>query len=147
MVLLQGLEGEHRGQERQGPLPALPAFCFLLSAACRLPLPCVLHSICVLYMQSSQRPEPPPHLQCDNIFINGSEGVVKIGDLGLATMLRARTAPQSVLGERTEPTPCSGHALTSCWRWCNLTEHACTEHRPHEDEMATLQNPFTEANS
>ena len=37
-------------------------------------------------------------LQCDNIFINGSEGVVKIGDLGLATLLRARTAPQSVLG-------------------------------------------------
>ena len=26
--------------------------------------------------------------------------MVKIGDLGLATMLRARTAPQSVLGER-----------------------------------------------
>lgn len=38
-------------------------------------------------------------LKSDNIFINGCEGVVKIGDLGLATMLRARTAPQSVLGE------------------------------------------------
>ena len=38
-------------------------------------------------------------LKCDNIFINGSEGVVKIGDLGLATLLRARTAPQSVLGK------------------------------------------------
>ncbi|KAK9835569.1 hypothetical protein WJX74_003335 [Apatococcus lobatus] len=37
-------------------------------------------------------------LKCDNIFINGSEGIVKIGDLGLATLLRARTAPQSVLG-------------------------------------------------
>lgn len=37
--------------------------------------------------------------RCDNIFINGSQGVVKIGDLGLATLLRARTAPQSVLGE------------------------------------------------
>ncbi|KAK9811046.1 hypothetical protein WJX73_009199 [Symbiochloris irregularis] len=37
-------------------------------------------------------------LKCDNIFINGSEGVVKIGDLGLATLLKARTAPQSVLG-------------------------------------------------
>lgn len=38
-------------------------------------------------------------LKCDNIFINGSEGIVKIGDLGLATLLRARTAPQSVLGD------------------------------------------------
>ena len=38
--------------------------------------------------------------RCDNIFINGSDGTVKIGDLGLATMLRNRTAPQSVLGER-----------------------------------------------
>ena len=38
-------------------------------------------------------------LKSDNIFINGCEGVVKIGDLGLATMLRARTAPQSVLGK------------------------------------------------
>ena len=37
-------------------------------------------------------------LKCDNIFINGCEGVCKIGDLGLATLLRARTAPQSVLG-------------------------------------------------
>lgn len=27
-----------------------------------------------------------------------ADGVVKIGDLGLATMLRSRTAPQSVLG-------------------------------------------------
>eukprot|EP00891_Asterochloris_glomerata_P000694 jgi/Astpho2/694/e_gw1.00013.30.1_t len=37
-------------------------------------------------------------LKSDNIFINGGEGVVKIGDLGLATLLRGRTAPQSVLG-------------------------------------------------
>ena len=37
-------------------------------------------------------------LKSDNIFINGCEGIVKIGDLGLATLLRARTAPQSVLG-------------------------------------------------
>ena len=38
-------------------------------------------------------------LKSDNIFINGCEGIVKIGDLGLATLLRARTAPQSVLGK------------------------------------------------
>ncbi len=52
-------------------------------------------------------------LKSDNIFINGCEGVVKIGDLGLATMLRARTAPQSVLGElqALPPTLLSGRSF------------------------------------
>lgn len=37
-------------------------------------------------------------LKCDNIFVNGTCGVVKIGDLGLATLWRGLTTPQSVLG-------------------------------------------------
>uniref|UniRef100_A0A061SAT0 non-specific serine/threonine protein kinase n=1 Tax=Tetraselmis sp. GSL018 TaxID=582737 RepID=A0A061SAT0_9CHLO len=38
-------------------------------------------------------------LKCDNIFINGTTGEVKIGDLGLATVLRrTECAPRSVLG-------------------------------------------------
>jgi WNK lysine deficient protein kinase len=44
---------------------------------------------------------PPPtrsDLKCDNIFVNGTSGVVKIGDLGLATLWRGLTTPQSVLG-------------------------------------------------
>ena len=36
---------------------------------------------------------------------------MKIGDLGLATMLRARTAPQSVLG-------CAAHLLAACVLHC-----------------------------
>lgn len=36
-------------------------------------------------------------LKCDNIFVNGTSGVIKIGDLGLATMQR-NTSCQSVLG-------------------------------------------------
>lgn len=40
-----------------------------------------------------------PALQCDNIFVNGASGVIKLGDLGLATLWRGLTAPQSVLGE------------------------------------------------
>ena len=35
--------------------------------------------------------------KCDNIFINGNQGEVKIGDLGLATVMKAQCA-QSVLG-------------------------------------------------
>ena len=37
-------------------------------------------------------------LKCDNIFVNGASGVIKIGDLGLATLWRGLTTPQSVLG-------------------------------------------------
>lgn len=36
-------------------------------------------------------------LKCDNIFINGNRGEVKIGDLGLATIMQQPTA-RSVLG-------------------------------------------------
>lgn len=53
----------------------------------------------LVYLHGHTPPIIHRDLKCDNIFINGSEGVVKIGDLGLATMLRARTAPQSVLGD------------------------------------------------
>lgn len=52
----------------------------------------------LVYLHGHTPPIIHRDLKCDNIFINGSEGVVKIGDLGLATLLRGRTAPQSVLG-------------------------------------------------
>lgn len=39
-------------------------------------------------------------LKCDNIFITGPTGSVKIGDLGLATLKRASFA-KSVIGRRT----------------------------------------------
>ena len=40
-------------------------------------------------------------LKCDNIFITGPTGSVKIGDLGLATLKRASFA-KSVIGEDEE---------------------------------------------
>jgi serine/threonine protein kinase len=40
----------------------------------------------------------PPRRKCDNIFVNGASGVIKLGDLGLATLWRGLTTPQSVLG-------------------------------------------------
>lgn len=36
-------------------------------------------------------------LKCDNIFVNGNTGEVKIGDLGLATVMQQPTA-RSVIG-------------------------------------------------
>ncbi|KAK9801869.1 hypothetical protein WJX73_004633 [Symbiochloris irregularis] len=52
----------------------------------------------LVYLHGHTPPIIHRDLKCDNLFINGCEGIVKIGDLGLATLLRARTAPQSVLG-------------------------------------------------
>ena len=37
-------------------------------------------------------------LKCDNIFINGTTGLVKIGDLGLATLKKSSFA-KSVIGK------------------------------------------------
>jgi WNK lysine deficient protein kinase len=52
----------------------------------------------LVYLHGHKPPIVHRDLKCDNIFINGADGVVKIGDLGLATMLHGRTAPQSVIG-------------------------------------------------
>lgn len=38
-------------------------------------------------------------LKCDNIFVNGNNGEVKIGDLGLAAILRKAHSAHSVIGE------------------------------------------------
>lgn len=40
----------------------------------------------------------PSSLQSDNIFVNGSSGVVKIGDLGFATMRAGLSMAMSVIG-------------------------------------------------
>jgi serine/threonine protein kinase len=53
-------------------------------------------------------------LKCDNIFVNGTSGVIKIGDLGLATLWRGLTTPQSVLGT---PEVSLG---VECGRWSSL---------------------------
>lgn len=65
-------------------------------------------------------------LKCDNIFITGPTGSVKIGDLGLATLKRASFA-KSVIGRPWSSLPLSffavvGHFVVwgQClpWKWC-----------------------------
>ncbi|XP_071932804.1 serine/threonine-protein kinase WNK8-like isoform X2 [Coffea arabica] len=49
------------------------------------------------YLHSQNPPIIHRDLKCDNIFVNGNQGQVKIGDLGLATVLQ-RGAAKSVIG-------------------------------------------------
>ncbi|OMO57087.1 hypothetical protein CCACVL1_26014 [Corchorus capsularis] len=49
------------------------------------------------YLHSHEPPIIHRDLKCDNIFINGNQGEVKIGDLGLATVLEQSNA-KSVIG-------------------------------------------------
>ncbi|KQK00731.1 hypothetical protein BRADI_3g51457v3 [Brachypodium distachyon] len=49
------------------------------------------------YLHSHQPPVIHRDLKCDNIFVNGNHGEVKIGDLGLATIMRTPKA-RSVIG-------------------------------------------------
>lgn len=48
------------------------------------------------YLHSHDPPVIHRDLKCDNIFINGNQGEVKIGDLGLAAILRKSHAERCV---------------------------------------------------
>ncbi|KAH9314359.1 hypothetical protein KI387_022986, partial [Taxus chinensis] len=52
----------------------------------------------LLYLHSHDPPIIHRDLKCDNIFVNGNHGEVKIGDLGLAAILRQTHSARSVIG-------------------------------------------------
>ncbi|XP_047180366.1 serine/threonine-protein kinase WNK8-like [Vigna umbellata] len=55
----------------------------------------ILRGLCFLHSQTP--PVIHRDLKCDNIFVNGNSGLVKIGDLGLAIVMQQPTA-RSVIG-------------------------------------------------
>ncbi|KAL2515620.1 putative serine/threonine-protein kinase WNK2 [Forsythia ovata] len=50
------------------------------------------------YLHGHNPPVIHRDLKCDNIFVNGNQGEVKIGDLGLAAILRKARSAHSVIG-------------------------------------------------
>lgn len=56
----------------------------------------ILHGL--VYLHSHDPPVIHRDLKCDNIFVNGHLGQVKIGDLGLAAVLRGSQSAHSVIG-------------------------------------------------
>ncbi|XP_052182465.1 probable serine/threonine-protein kinase WNK3 [Diospyros lotus] len=52
----------------------------------------------LLYLHSHDPPVIHRDLKCENMFVNGNQGEVKIGDLGLATILRQARSAHSVIG-------------------------------------------------
>lgn len=53
----------------------------------------------LFYLHSHDPPVIHRDLKCDNIFVNGNQGEVKIGDLGLAAILHQARSAHSVIGE------------------------------------------------
>ena len=51
-----------------------------------------------MYLHGHDPPVIHRDLKCDNIFVNGHLGQVKIGDLGLAAILRGSQSAHSVIG-------------------------------------------------
>ncbi|KAK9940964.1 hypothetical protein M0R45_017596 [Rubus argutus] len=52
----------------------------------------------LVYLHGNDPPVIHRDLKCDNIFVNGHRGQVKIGDLGLAAILRGSHCAHSVIG-------------------------------------------------
>uniref|UniRef100_J3M388 non-specific serine/threonine protein kinase n=1 Tax=Oryza brachyantha TaxID=4533 RepID=J3M388_ORYBR len=52
----------------------------------------------LVYLHSHDPPVIHRDLKCDNIFVNGNQGEVKIGDLGLATILDNARSAHSIIG-------------------------------------------------
>lgn len=52
----------------------------------------------LVYLHNHDPPVIHRDLKCDNIFVNGHLGQVKIGDLGLAAILHGSQSAHSVIG-------------------------------------------------
>lgn len=70
----------------------------------------------LVYLHGHTPPIIHRDLKCDNIFVNGNHGEVKIGDLGLATVMQQPTA-RSVIGKWQQISVFSCYYLIILYRW------------------------------
>lgn len=61
----------------------------------------ILHGL--VFLHEHDPPVIHRDLKCDNIFVNGHLGQVKIGDLGLAAILQGSESAHSVIGNYFSP--------------------------------------------
>eukprot|EP00267_Zea_mays_P056953 XP_023156989.1 probable serine/threonine-protein kinase WNK2 [Zea mays] len=66
----------------------------------------------LVYLHSHDPPVIHRDLKCDNIFTNGNQGEVKIGDLGLANILDNARSAHSIIVQKTKGSlPLDGDAM------------------------------------
>lgn len=66
----------------------------------------------LVYLHCHDPPVIHRDLKCDNIFVNGHLGQVKIGDLGLAAILHGSQLAHSVIGTHYDSNKCCTLAST-----------------------------------
>jgi WNK lysine deficient protein kinase len=76
----------------------------------------------LLYLHSHDPPVIHRDLKCDNIFVNGNQGEVKIGDLGLAAILQQARSAHSVIGEDCFPVICMVFCFILLFTWKFFTQ-------------------------
>lgn len=79
------------------------------------------------YLHSHDPPVIHRDLKCDNIFVNGNQGEVKIGDLGLAAILQARSA-HSVIGKEFIPISFFLLSAILIFSWQSLSKDNTVSH-------------------
>lgn len=97
----------------------------------------------LVYLHGHNPPIIHRDLKCDNIFVNGTSGVVKIGDLGLVTLCRGFTTPQSVLGECLDLNISSMRVCAAITAYSSCAEDTC--HKLGNTQRHEMRMPFAEA--
>ena len=82
------------------------------------------------YLHSKEPPIIHGDLRCDKIYINGHSGEIKIGDLGLATLLPMRFAP-GVLPEQRANGKANQYTRQVCLLHCFKSRSAASQHIRH----------------
>ena len=76
----------------------------------------------LVYLHAHDPPVVHRDLKCDNIFVNGASGVVKIGDLGLASCRRGLSVVGTV---RVWGARARAHTLGGLRVWFTLGARVC----------------------